>query len=394
MRNIFCRRADLDSEADVESLFVDRLLAKLRYPDNRVKRKDALEKIKISRGRKKEPYTPDYVLLDTRRRPAVVIDAKSPNEKPEDYRYQVGGYAYELNNRYEDDNPIRYVLVINGLSLILWPWDSDAPVLRMSFKDFEEDDPKFVQLRSLLSFGALDIVRLTKDVFSFERPGLNELIRVFNKCHDTIWKKEAHGPTDAFYEFAKLMFVKLREDNRIAALIAAGRTPSEDDFNFSVAWIRNQTDRGVSDNPIGEILFKRVRDDLEEKIKRGDKKRIFDKNETLRLRAETVLQVVERLEHFDLHGIDEDLNGRMFETFLNATVRGKELGQFFTPRSAVKYMSNTADLSVHGRKLPFVLDGCCGSGGFLIEAMAVLVHTIDTREDLNAREKKSQEKAL
>ena len=46
------------------------------------------------------------------------------------------------------------------------------------------------------------------------------------------------------------------------------------------------------------------------------------------MKPSTILEVVRQLEHFDLHGIDEDLNGRMFETFLNATVRGKELGSF------------------------------------------------------------------
>jgi len=44
---------------------------------------------------------------------------------------------------------------------------------------------------------------------------------------------------------------------------------------------------------------------------------------------------VRRLEHTFLFGIDVDLNGRLFETFLSATMRGKDLGQFFTPRSIV-----------------------------------------------------------
>ena len=31
-----------------------------------------------------------------------------------------------------------------------------------------------------------------------------------------------------------------------------------------------------------------------------------------------------------------NLNGRLFETLLNTTMRGKDLGQYFTPRSVVK----------------------------------------------------------
>ena len=113
-RNLFCKRADLDSEADVESLFLDRLIVKLRYPDNRVKRKDSLDKIKVSRGRRKETFRPDYVLLGRQRRPAVVIDAKAPGEKPADYHYQVAGYAFGLNQRFNGVNPVKFTVVSNG----------------------------------------------------------------------------------------------------------------------------------------------------------------------------------------------------------------------------------------------------------------------------------------
>jgi len=36
------------------------------------------------------------------------------------------------------------------------------------------------------------------------------------------------------------------------------------------------------------------------------------------------------------------VNGRMFEAFLAATMRGQALGQFFTPRSIVKLMTQLA----------------------------------------------------
>ena len=393
MKNIFCESSDLNSEADVEALVIDRLLSKLNYPDNRIRRKNSLERLAIPRGSGQERYRPDYVLFDRWDNPSVVIDAKSPGENPEEYHYQVSGYALILNQRH-DSNPVQYVVTTNGFNLFLWRWDSDTPELRMSFDDFKEDNAKFVQLRSRLAYGAVDVVRATRDIFRFERPDLNELIRVFYDCHYTIWKKEALGPKDAFYEFAKLIFIKLREDNRIATMIVNGEEPTANDFNFSLAWIQDQTSRRISENPVGEILFKNVRDDLEQKIRSGEKKRIFDEEEPLNLSSDTIQQIVEKLEHYDLHGIDEDLNGRMFETFLNATVRGKELGQFFTPRSVVKYMSATANLQVRSDELPFVLDGCCGSGGVLIEAMAKLVQTIDDRSDLTNLEKNKLKKQL
>jgi len=393
-RNLFCKRADLDSEADVESLFLDRLIVKLRYPDNRVRRKDSLDEIKVSRGRRRESFRPDYVLLDRKRRPAIVIDAKAPNEKPADYQYQVAGYAFGLNQRFANGNPVKFTVVSNGELTLVYPWDSEKPRLRLTFYDFEEDNPKFIELRSLLSYGASDILEATEDVFEFERPDLEELVKTFDACHNLIWKKEKIGPTDAFYEFAKIMFVKMREDHRIAQMVAEGKKPATRDFNFSVQWINEQVEKGVDNNPVANILFRRIRDELEEKIRAGEKKRIFLKDETLKLKLSTVIEIVRMLEHYDLHGIDEDLNGRMFETFLNATVRGKELGQFFTPRSVVKYMTHAARLAPNGTDLPRVLDGCCGSGGFLIEAMAVLVHAIDGMSNLTARQRRNLKKKL
>ncbi len=64
------------------------------------------------------------------------------------------------------------------------------------------------------------------------------------------------------------------------------------------------------------------------------------------MRPETIKMVVQKLQHWDRFGIDEDLNGRLFETFLNATMRGEELGQFFTPRSVVKLVTKLADVKV------------------------------------------------
>lgn len=387
MRNLFCQITDIDSEADVEVLVVEKLIGLFGHPANRIHRKDSLDKITIARGQRKELFRPDYVLLDRKKKPSFVLDAKSPNESPEDYRYQVGGYAYALNLKYPEENPVRHVVVTNGLKLVLWEWDSETPVLELGFEDFDPDNPSFIRLRTLLSYGASDVIRATEKVFKFEPPELDYLLRTFDKCHNII-RKHGLGPTPAFYAFAKLIFVKVREDNRIGQMIASDIHPAPGDFNFSVKWIQDQVTRGVSDNPVNDILFANVRTDLENRISQGKTKRIFDPGEEIDLPNDTIIQVVEELQHFDLRSIDEDLNGRMFEKFLNATVRGRELGQFFTPRSVVKYMVSAAGLSVHGDSIPRVLDGCCGSGGFLIEAMAALSHTIDTKGGLSGSERK------
>jgi len=392
MKNMFCNDRDLRNEASVEALFVDRLLNVLKYPDNRVRRKESIEEIVIGRGRKKEKYKPDYVLLDSSARPIVVVDAKGPAEKPQDYHYQVSAYALYLNQKFTDENPVIYTVVTNGYEFIVYPWDSDRPVFFLTFEEFVDGGTKFLELRSNLSFSAFNQVAATKDVFDFSRPGLTTLTRVFNDCHNVIWKKEKISPTDAFYEFSKIMFIKIREDNKIHSIINRGTKPKREDFVFSSAWIQNQS--AVEPNPVDSILFRQIQSDLERQIRQRQKKRIFGQGERLALKASTTYEVVRELENFDLYGIDEDLNGRMFETFLNATVRGKDLGQFFTPRGVVHYMVECAPIFMSSnRKKPisermaYILDGCCGSGGFLIDAMARFIRVANNISNLTDKER-------
>ena len=248
-----------------------------------------------------------------------------------------------------------------------------------------EGNTAFASLVSNISYGIFNDVPVEGTDFAFSRPELTTLTRAFNRCHDVIWKKEKQGPTWAFYEFVKIVFVKMREDRRIHQKLDQGEPVKKADFVFSVHWLESL--EPTTPNPFDTILFKELREDIEEQIKQGLKKPIFAPGEILRLAPSTIREVVRMLEHYDLHGIDEDLNGRMFETFLTATIRGKELGQYFTPRPIFRYMAMTSGLNVVEGQVPYVLDGCCGTGGFLIEAMAILTQKIDSYSALSSYDK-------
>lgn len=391
MKNLFCNDSDLNNEASVEALFVERLLKALDYPDNKVSRKNSITQIVIGKGSKKENYKPDFVLHDSNDEPIVVVDAKSTTETLERYHYQVSAYALSLNQKYPDKNPVRYTALTNGHYFIVYPWDSNIPIFYLRFEDFDAHNEKYLELRANLSYSAFKQIAVTKDVFRFEKPELTVLTRTFNDLHNLIRKKESLSPSDAFYEFSKMMFIKIREDNKIHKLIEGG-IPQKTDFIFSTHWIDSQ--KSVEPNPFDSILFRQIQEHLEKQIQEKKKKRIFEKNERLELKAATIYEIVKSLQNYDLYGIDEDLNGRMFETFLNATVRGKDLGQFFSPRGAVHYMVQTASLFVTVDKtkkieenISYILDGCCGSAGFLIDSMAELTKKVHNMSQLTNKEK-------
>ena len=203
------------------------------------------------------------------------------------------------------------------------------------------------------------------------------------------------GPAPAFMEFVKIVFVKLWADKNLRdnelcrgefkPEITTMKLPSSA-ITFSVDWIVKPEEERAS-NPIDTMLFERLRTDIEREIQLRKKKRIFEKGERIRLKPETIKDVVRRLEHYDLFGIDEDLNGRLFETFLSATMRGRDLGQFFTPRSIVKMMTKLAGLSVNREHQDKVIDACCGSGGFLIEALTELRQQVRDDGSLSDRER-------
>jgi len=149
-----------------------------------------------------------------------------------------------------------------------------------------------------------------------------------------------------------------------------------------------------TDNPINTILFAQLAKNLETEVAKGQKKRIFEPGEGINLAPSTIKDAVAFLEHLDLFAVDEDLNGRLFETFLTATMRGEALGQFFTPRSVVKFMVKLARLRATGRKMDAVLDGCCGTGGFLIEAMAEMSASLEVNHALTQAEKAALHRQL
>jgi len=375
MKNLFCSSQSLNNEASVEKCFVDRLLTDLGYADADIAYKTSLKEIKVGKGAKSELYKPDYMLLD-RGVPVVVVDAKGPKEEINNWTLQCSSYCLEFNKKF-DYNPVRYYVISNGFATSVFQWDKEEPLVTLKFADFEISSQAYKELKGLISKKSLShlIEEERKEseqaVFVFDKVTLDELLGRFQKIHQYIWKKEKKKPSSVFEQLMKLVFVKIRKDKELHIKYGHPLKPLKLDVVFSVHWIDGQTQ---SENPINDILFRNLVNELEAEITAHRKKRIFETGEEINLAPDTIRWVVEQLEHVDLFGMEEDdVHGRMFESFLEATVRGKELGQFFTPRDIVRLMVALADISITKSHQDTVLDACCGSGGFLIQAMSSMI---------------------
>lgn len=402
MENKFCRKSSLRNESDVEQFFMIKLLEDLGYGPDYIKTKATVSEYSISKKHRRKRYSPDYIVYSDKRhtKPVLVIDTKNPNEDVEEGVLDAQLYTSVIRRKLKEPKPEQYCIGTNGLLLIVKHFDSDSIILSLNFEDFVENNIKYQNLKKLISYGFLLVkqTRLsTEDNFEFTKPKLSEIRGIFEACHKIIWRKEVMSPESAFYEFSKLMFIKLNEDKRLhkdselKKLIDSGQSLPISKVYFSEHWIEQNED--AEKNPINSILFRRIREDLEWKIKRKEKKRIFDEDENIDLEPDTIKEVVELIQHLDLISIDEDLNGRLFETFLSATMRGRQLGQFFTPRSVVDFMTDLADLQVSQEKTDYVLDGCCGTAGFLIEAMAKMIEKL-TSPPLSRLLTEKQQKGL
>lgn len=387
-KNMFCKIADLTNEASVESFFISKLLEDLGYKPDNIKPKVSIKQEKMANGAKSYYYKPDYV-IHKNNVDLLVIDAKSTKEHIEDYVEQCVHYCIILNR---DHRTIRFFMLSNGIKTALYSLESSVPVLELAFWDFEVGNEKYEKLRKFINLSALidtNTVSSTEKYITIKRVNKEEAQKVFLSCHKYIWSTEKRGPLSAFTEFVKLIFVKLWNDkvlnDKYEKLPNGDLKVDEESNTFSVKWIESREDEIIS--PVSSVLFKNLLDRIQDDIEQNHKKTIFDKDEKINLKPTTIKGVAKKLERLNLFGIDEDLNGRLFETFLNSTMRGEALGQYFTPRSIVLLGTLLADLQVSDTHIDKVIDASCGTGGFLIEALTIMRNKVRLNQSLSHHEK-------
>jgi type I restriction enzyme M protein len=374
--------SNLTTEAEVETRLLTKLFNDLGYPETSIIPKQRVEPLMINDGVKKCKKAVDFILIGSNGEAKVIVEAKDPSINVQNAWGQAASYALSYNKDKEKHKKVQWLLISNGHITSLFKHDSIIPIVILQLSDFASGSPPYVNLRSYIKYKTADEIQ--SGGLAFEVMPADKLNQLFSECHDMIWKKEKLNPTDAFFEFCKFIFIKIREDKKregIASNIPIYALP------LTLEWLSAQA--STSKHPVRDVLFRQLHQDLETAIKKDKKKRIFDKDETLKLSASTCKELIKRFQTINLSSIDEDLNGRMFEVFLNAAVRGRGLGQYFTPRPVVDFMTRIAlqrsDFNVNTP--PKTIDACSGTAGFLIEVMAYLLSGLRDDTRFNERQK-------
>lgn len=173
----------------------------------------------------------------------------------------------------------------------------------------------------------------------------DSLLRTFKRCHDYLYGNQAMRGDKAFWQLLYLIFGKIHDER------SGGR-------QFFVGATEANTEKGR------RAIASRIQG-LFKEVKSVTYKDVFDGTEKIELNDHALAYVAGELSRYSLLSTDTDAKGLAYEAITSTTLK-RERGQFFTPRNVIRMMVEMVDPQPGKR----VLDPACGSGGFLVMALA------------------------
>lgn len=322
-------------------------------------------------------YTKGYIdILVTcgKKKPVFLIEAKKISKKlTAKDRDQAIAYATskEVN--------VPFVVVTNGIDIQCF---NSANKNRILWDGNVQDKiPTKEQLKKVVTTLKANphetIIKISNDVSLPFRPGLalRQLNSMFYKCHSAIRKIEKNEE-NAFSDFSKLLFLKLLEE----------KEDLEEDFKLPYSYRFHE----LALKPASEA--DQVKDSILSMIKQIVDERAYGEvlQDKIKLKNPKTFQyIVKELSSVSFCDCSLDSKGASFEYFVRATLKGKKLGQYFTPRELVQAMlaivgqKKIVNAVISGTGIK-ILDPACGTGGFLVFLMQDTLQKVT--EMYNSRE--------
>jgi len=266
---------------------------------------------------------------------------------------------------------VPFVVVTNGTDIRCYNTKNKECILwdgKSSEKIPSREQLKLV-LRSLKTNPDETNIKISNDKSLPYRPSvpLRRLNAIFYKGHNDIRKIEKNEE-HAFADFTKLLFLKLLEE----------KSDAENDFVLPYSYKFHE----LAKCPANKV--DQVRDAITSMLKAIREKAPYGDvlKEDFKLKhPKTFFSLVKSLSSISFYDCSVDSKGAAFEYYVRATLKGKKLGQYFTPRELIKIMAalvgqNKIVNSVLLGTPIKVLDPACGTGGFLVYLMQDAIQKI------------------
>lgn len=194
----------------------------------------------------------------------------------------------------------------------------------------------------------------------------DEFTKTLRACHNIIRNNDKLSPEAAFDEISKLLFMKIRfeRDNKGMKVF------TKQEYLDAAQNHEKNVRPGLKGTDLYALSYMQFLFRTTKEFFKDD--RLFDDKDEINIRENSFIQILEKLETFNLSDTQDDVKGIAFEEFLGTTFRG-ELGQFFTPRTIVDFMTEILD----PQEGEVICEPTCGSGGFLIKAFEYVREKIE-----------------
>jgi type I restriction enzyme M protein len=273
---------------------------------------------------------------DKKTEPFLVVECKAQEVSDAAFKQAIEqGFAYSAVLK------AKYLWVTSGLN------DRYYNVEEFGILEREENEIPIIPIFGQKEFKEATYIKSGEGIRGLKELTEDELTRIFKKAHDSLWYGGKRNPSEAFDELNKLIFCKIYDEK-----ITEEDGEDGEPYRFQIF----PSDEGDADK-----LFGRIQGIYAEGRKQDPE--VF--KDDIRITPQELRTIVGFLAKVNLRDTDLDSKGRAFEIFLKDDIFRGKFGQYFTPRSIVKFIVDV--LPIDGKSL--VLDPSCDSGGFLLYAL-------------------------
>jgi type I restriction enzyme M protein len=326
-----------DPEEWVRAFCISQLILEKGYPSNRIK-----AEVKVPRRTPND--WADIVVFreDACKSPYLVVECKAANQNAGDRKQgieQLFGNANSLRAElglYEEYTESVFYDVNN------YPAEERVDNIKGDRASVPSQYGEVSEFKFIAGPGNPDIEPVTA----------KQLEAKIKRAHSIIWAGGKRDPLTAFDQWSKLLFAKV-EDERT--------TPNNTPRRFQVG----------SKDTIATVAT-RVHELFEQAC--ANDRTIFPENIKIDIPDGKILEVVKALQNVSITDASADSIGAAFERFFGSVFRG-ELGQYFTMRQLARFTVAMLDI----KHVDYVIDPTAGSGGFLLEVLLQVWHSLDTQ---------------